>query len=222
MSADRFDPALTTRVDFKRPDAALLTRASGLSSPTVHEAYGRKGALPPEIKPVAPSFKICGPALTVHSPGGDNLWLHRAIALAQPGDVLVVYVSGVFDYGYWGEIMSTGAASRGLGGLVIDGGVRDGALLEGVGLPVFSRGLCIRGTGKDVGARGWLGAPLLFGDTIVRAGDLIIGDGDGVVSVRAEDIAEVIEASRQRDEREAAIMQRLREGETTLGIYNLG
>jgi 4-hydroxy-4-methyl-2-oxoglutarate aldolase len=158
----------------------------------------------------------------VHSPGGDNLWLHRAIAEAQPCDVLVVYVSGAFDYGYWGEIMSTGAVSRGLGGLVIDGGVRDGALLEGVGLPVFARGLCVRGTGKDDGARGWLGAPLLLGDTIVRAGDLIIGDADGVVSVRAADIAQVIEASRQRDEREADIMQRLRAGETTLGVYKLG
>lgn len=214
-----FDPATTTRRSFERLAPALLDRAKAISAATAHEAFGRLGQLPGAIKPVDAGARICGPALTVHSPGGDNLWLHRAIALARPGDVLVAYVSGVFDYGYWGEIMSTAAGARGLGGVVIDGGVRDGVLLGTAGPPIFSRGLNIRGTGKDFGARGWIGAPVRIGDTTIAAGDLVIGDDDGVVCIPAAAAEAVIHASIARDEREADVMARLRAGETTMDIY---
>ena len=149
----------TIRSDFERPDAAAIAAARGLPTATLHEAGGRIGVMPSAIKPVAPGMRVCGPAVTVHSPGGDNLWLHRAIYVAQPGDVLVVHVSAAYDFGYWGEIMSCAAKTRGLAGLVIDGCVRDGAILADFGLPVFARGLCIRGTGKDHGARGWINFP---------------------------------------------------------------
>src|SRR5690606_19828681 len=136
--------------------------------------------------PVAPAFTLCGPAVTVHSPGGDNLWLHRAIYLAQPGDVLVVHVSETPDFGYWGEIMSEAAKVRQLGGLVIDGGIRDVRALERVGFPVFAQGVCIRGTGKDYGARGWINHPIQLGSLVVQAGDLVVGDADGVVVLPRE------------------------------------
>jgi 4-hydroxy-4-methyl-2-oxoglutarate aldolase len=157
--------------------------------------------------------------VTVHSPGGDNLWLHRAIYVAQPGDILVVHVSGAHDFGYWGEIMSCAAKTRGLAGLVIDGCVRDGAVLEDFGLPVFARGLCIRGTGKDLGARGWINFPTLFDDLVVHPGDLIVGDTDGVVAIPRERAAEVVAAARQREAHEAATLDRLRAGERTLDVY---
>ena len=160
------DPALqfpTIRHEIHRVDPGLIARARALPSATVHEAGGRVGALPPAIKPMHPSMKLCGPAVTVHSPGGDNLWIHRALYVAKPGDVLVVYANDVHDYGYWGEIMSTAAQVRSLGGLVIAGGVRDIDLLERIGFPVFATGLCIRGTGKDYSAIGWLNAPVLIG-----------------------------------------------------------
>src|SRR5439155_699217 len=83
----------------------VVAAARTLPTATLHEAGGKIGALPSIIKPVAAAFRCCGPALTVHSPGGDNLWLHRALDIAQPGDVLVVHVSGAHDHGYWGEIM---------------------------------------------------------------------------------------------------------------------
>ncbi len=176
--------------------------------------------MPSAIKPVVPTFRICGPAVTVHSPGGDNLWLHRAIYVAQPGDVLVVHVSGAYDFGYWGEIMSCAAKTRGLAGLVIDGCVRDGAILADFGLPVFARGLCIRGTGKDFGARGWINFPTLFDDLTVHAGDLIVGDVDGVVAIPRERAAEVVAAAQQREMKEAATLDRIRAGERTLELYN--
>lgn len=210
----------TIRHDIQRPPAEVMAAASSLGAATLHEAGGRIGVMPSAIKPVAPGLRVCGPAVTVHSPGGDNLWLHRAIYVAQPGDVLVVHVSGEYDWGYWGEIMSCAAQARGLAGLVIDGGVRDGAVLADLGLPVFARGLCIRGTGKDFGARGWINHPTLFGDLIVQPGDLVVGDADGVVVVPRERAAQVVEASRQREAKEASVIQRLRAGERTLELYN--
>ncbi len=217
------DPALqfpTIRHGIDRVDPGLIARARALPSATVHEAAGRVGALPPAIKPVHPSMKLCGPAVTVHSPGGDNLWIHRALYVAKPGDVLVVYANEVHDYGYWGEIMSTAAQVRGLGGLVIAGGVRDIDLLERIGFPVFATGLCIRGTGKDHLARGWVNHPVLLGDITVHAGDLVLGDRDGVVVIGRERAAEVVQAAEQREAKEADVLKRIAAGERTLEVYN--
>jgi len=210
----------TIRGDIARPDAATLQAARALPAATLHEAGGRIGVMPSAIKPVAPQFRICGPAVTVHSPGGDNLWLHRAIYVAQPGDVLVVHVGGDHDFGYWGEIMSAAAKARQLGGLVIDGCVRDGGILAEFGFPVFARGLCIRGTGKDFGARGWINHPVLFDGLTVNAGDLIVGDADGVVAVPLARAAEVVQLATAREAKEAAIIQRIQAGERTLEVYN--
>jgi len=217
--AHRHDAASTTRRDIDRVDAATVAAARSLPTATLHEAGGKIGALPSAIKPVAPGFRLCGPALTVHSPGGDNLWLHRAFELAQPGDVMVVYASGAYEHGYWGEIMATAAQVRGLAGLVIDACVRDGALLADIGFPVFARGLCMRGTSKDFGAIGWINAPLRFGDVTVQPGDLVVGDGDGVVALPRERAAAVVAASLQREAQEADILRRLAAGESTLDIY---
>lgn len=217
------DPALqfpTIRHGIERVDPGLIARARALPSATVHEAGGRVGALPPAIKPMHPSMKLCGPAVTVHSPGGDNLWIHRALYVAKPGDVLVVYANEVHDYGYWGEIMSTAAQVRGLGGLVIAGGVRDIDLLERIGFPVFATGLCIRGTGKDHLARGWVNHPVLMGDITVHAGDLVLGDRDGVVVIGRERAAEVVQAAEQREAKEADVLKRIAAGERTLELYN--
>jgi 4-hydroxy-4-methyl-2-oxoglutarate aldolase len=219
MIHQRLDPANTTRDEISRVAADLVSAARPLSTATLHEAAGKSGALPSSIKPIAPQFRLCGPAVTVHSPGGDNLWLHRGIYAAQPGDVLVVHTSGLFHYGYWGEIMSTAAKVRGLAGLVIDGCVRDGDLLAHIGFPVFARGLCIRGTSKDFGARGWINSPLLIEDALVRAGDLIVADGDGVVCIAGDQVEQVLKAARQRERQEADILDRLQQGATTLDIY---
>jgi 4-hydroxy-4-methyl-2-oxoglutarate aldolase len=215
----RVDPALTTRLDIGRVAPQLVADTRVLSAATLHEAAGKTGALPWQIKAMAPDFRVCGPAFTVQSPGGDNLWLHRAIDSAQPGDVLVVHAGGRFDHGYWGEIMSTAAKARRLGGLVLDGCVRDADLLASIGFPVFARGLCIRGTGKDFGALGWINAPVLFGDVVIRAGDLIVGDRDGVVCVAAAQVESVLQIAHQRDHDEAQILKRIEAGETTLDVY---
>jgi len=203
----------------ERVDPAIIHALASMPSSTLHEATGKIGALPSAIKPVVPSFRVCGPAVTVNSPPGDNLWVHRAIYAARRGDVLVVDVGGRYEHGYWGEIMSTAAKVAGLGGLVIDGCVRDGALLGAVGFPVFARGLCIRGTGKDFQARGWINAPIRLGDANIMAGDLIVGDVDGVVAIPRLQAAAAVEAARKRELDEQHILERLQAGETTLKIY---
>lgn len=215
----RVDPALTTRRDVPRLTDEVLAQAAKVPSSTLHEAAGKIGVLPWQIRALSPEFRVCGRALTVHSPGGDNLWLHRALAIAQPGDVMVVYTSGVHDHGYWGEIMATAAQACGLRGLVIDGCVRDLTLLRDMGFPVFARGACMRGTGKDFAATGWINHPVLMGDVSVAAGDLIVGDEDGVVAIPYAQVEAVLQASAEREAKEAEVMARLRQGEKSVKVY---
>jgi len=213
------DPHRTICADFKRVSREITTSAKTLPTATLHEAGKKIGALPSAIKPVIQNMTLAGPAFTVHSPGGDNLWLHRALELAQPGDVMVVHTSGDFDYGYWGEIMSTAAKKSRLGGVVIDGCVRDGDLLGDVGVPVFSRGLSIRGTNKDFGATGWIGYPILLGRIVINPGDLLVGDGDGLVCLPQEDASEIIQSSIAREASEQSQIARLEAGESTMDIF---
>jgi 4-hydroxy-4-methyl-2-oxoglutarate aldolase len=215
-------PKSAIRLDgFDSVGQDVVSDAASLSSATLHEASGKIGFMPSAIKPIHPGFRLCGPAVPVLSPGGDNLWLHYAIYAARPGDVLVVHCSGEYDYGYWGEVMSTAAKARGIAGLVIDGCVRDGHLLVDVGFPVFSRGLCIRGTGKDREATGWINSVTRFDGLSVAPGDLVFGDGDGVVVLPKERAAQIVAEGRRRDDDEVGIMNRLRAGDSTLAIYNL-
>ncbi|MET3472289.1 4-hydroxy-4-methyl-2-oxoglutarate aldolase [Novosphingobium sp. 1529] len=216
-----FDPVTTTRWDHDRVAPELVRRAAALPAATLHEAAGRIGALPPGLKPVAPAFRIAGSVVTVVCPNGDNLWIHRALCAAQPGDVLVVQTGDGADYGYWGEVMSTAARARHLGGLVIDGCVRDAPLLREIGFPVFARGLAIRGTVKDLGAMGWVNAPLLLGDVAIAPGDLIVGDEDGLVALPAQGLDAVLAAATAREAKEAAMCEALMAGALTLDLMGL-
>jgi len=199
-----------------RPTAPELESAA-LPTATLHEASGRDGALPAAIKPVGPSMRLCGPAVTVSSPAGDNLSIHEALYMAEPGDVLVVK-TGDKDYGYWGEIMTVAAQVRGLGGLVIDGGVRDRDRLIELGLPVFSNGICIRGTGKDPSAPASINLEIQIGDVAIAPGDVVVGDADGVVVIAQSRLAEVVTAARDREEKEQTWLESLRAGVRTLDL----
>lgn len=192
-----------------------------LTSATVHEAAGRVGALPSAIKPVHQDMHVVGPAFPVRMPAGDNLWLHRAVYAAGPGEILVVDCGDGFEHGYFGEVLARAALAGGLAGLVIHGGVRDARRLGEIGWPVFAERVCIRGTGKDPHGDGELGEPVTIGDVEVRPGDLVVADADGVVCIPADRAGEVRAASAERDEAEAGYIDRLAAGETTLAIYGL-
>jgi 4-hydroxy-4-methyl-2-oxoglutarate aldolase len=195
----------------------LIQQISTFPTATLHEAMGKYGALPAGIRPISPKMRVCGTAVTVHTMPRDNMMLHRAIAQATAGDVIIVHTSDFWEAGYWGEIMAVGAQARGIAGLVIDGCVRDADPLTALGFPVFARGLCIQGTTKF--GSGSLNQAITIGQVTIYPGDVIMGDRDGVVVVPADRLAETIEKAQAREAKEAQVMARLRSGETTLEIY---
>jgi 4-hydroxy-4-methyl-2-oxoglutarate aldolase len=199
-------------------DQKLISEAARYPTATLHEAAGGIGALPSAIKPIW-SGSLCGRALTIDCAPGDNLWIHRALANAREGDVLVCNVGGAHEHGYWGEILTVAAQQRGVAGLVIDGCVRDAQQIEHLRFPVFARGLCIRGTSKQADAPGSWGEPIRLGAIKIETGDLIVGDRDGLVAIPAGSVVRVLTASAAREAKEAQIMDRLKKGETTLAVY---
>ncbi len=184
---------------------------------TIHEALGKIGNLPYEIKGLTTTTKVCGPAYTVKCKAYNNINLHRAYAYAPKGSVIVADCSGGYDAGYWGDLLTSGSMKQGVIGLVIDACVRDADEIEELGFPVFCRGLCIRGTGKD--PEGTIGETITIGEVTVHPGDIIIGDRDGVMVVPQDRIDEAIEKSEAREQKEANVRARLNEGETSLQIY---
>ena len=196
--------------NIQRPSPDVVKAFSGLATASIHEASGKKGYVDCAIKPINRGIRVCGPAFTVQCAAGDNIMLHKAIERAQPGDVIVAYVGGAYDYGYFGNLMATSAIAKGLGGLCIDGCIRDGAEIIDSGFPVFARGLSIQGTAK--GTLGLVNYPTVFGGQTVFPGDLIVGDDDGLVIVKREDVLEVLEKTNQRVENEKVKEETLRSG----------
>jgi 4-hydroxy-4-methyl-2-oxoglutarate aldolase len=199
-----------------------LELALNFGAATLHEAAGRIGALPSAIKPVAREMRLVGPAFTVLVPQLDNLWLHRALYMAKEGDILVVSTSGGIEGGYWGDILNEAAVAHGLGGLVIDGGVRDTARLRAMSLPVFSHGVCIQGTIKGFEAQAWTKQSIRIGKIVINHGDLVMGDSDGVVIIPAKDVNATLQKAVAREADEAAKVERIRAGERTIDLYQFG
>jgi len=202
-----------------RPAPELIRAVAEFPPATLHEAQGRRGAFDWRIKPIYPGMQCCGPALTVRCTPGDNLMLALAIALAQPGDVLVIDAGDSPEQGPFGEVLATAAMARGVAGLVFNSAVRDGPAIRALGLPVFARGLCMKGTVKET--LGEVNHPVVVGGVHVRPGDIICADDDGVVLVKPEQAAQVAAASRAREDKEAEFMQRLRAGENVVQVLGL-
>lgn len=201
--------------------AIALDDVRALSSASLHEAAGRIGALPSNIKPIDRRMVLHGPALPVRCPAGDNLWIHRAMAQAAEGDVLVVDCGLGSEFGYWGEIMGTSAKALGIAGLVITGGVRDVLALRALGLPTFSASVCIQGTAKDPDDAGAVGEDICIGAVTIRRGDLVVGDADGVLVLSPDAAARAVPIAHERDAGEAIILDQVRAGALTLDVYNL-
>lgn len=208
------------RTKIERPAQEIIEAFKGQTTATIHEASGRKGYISYRIKPIARGVKVCGPAFTVQCPPGDNMMLHKALELAQPGDVIVATVAGAEDYGYWGDLMTVSAVARKLGGLCIEGCIRDSAEIIERGFPIFCTGFCIRGTAK--GTLGLINYPIVFGGQTIQPGDLIVGDDDGLVVVRREECAEVLEKTRDRLNAEIKKAQVLATGVSSVEYNKLG
>ncbi|MGY5115310.1 4-carboxy-4-hydroxy-2-oxoadipate aldolase/oxaloacetate decarboxylase [Streptomyces sp. 900105755] len=210
---------ITISTKFERPDPDLVRQLSAFSSATIHEAQGRLGALDSVIKPVDHCMKLCGPAFTVVCAPRDNLMLQTAIHYARPGDVIVVSGGAYAEAGSFGDVLANACQSKGLGGLITDTGVRDTQELRELGFPVFSHSVCIKGTVKET--LGPLCEPVTVGGQLIRPGDVVNADADGVVVVRREILTEAIAASQRRIDTEAAFIAAYRSGSTVADICNL-
>ena len=196
-----------------------VTRYKKLSVATVHEAQGRVGLLSPEIRPVKEGLKLVGRAVTVFATPGDNLMIHVAMEQCEPGDVMVVAVNSRSDCGYFGDLLATLMQARGITGLVIDSGVRDLADLRQMNIPVFSRCISAQGTVKET--LGDVNTPVICGGQVINPSDLIIGDDDGVVVVRRHELDSVAQKSEAREDREAGIRAKYRDGILGLDMNNM-
>jgi len=197
----------------------VVDRFAGFDPATLYEAAGHRGMVDPSIRPAWAGAKLCGVAHTVECPPADNLMLHHAVAAAPPGVVLVATLGGYLGTGAWGEILTVAAQARGVAGLAVDGAVRDIEAIAGLGFPVFSRGLAIGACTKE--RFGTLEQPIMFGGVLVRSGDIVVGDADGLVVVAQERADEIFAAADARRRREAALIAQLRQGKTTLELLGL-
>ncbi|WP_051839646.1 4-carboxy-4-hydroxy-2-oxoadipate aldolase/oxaloacetate decarboxylase [Streptomyces sp. NRRL F-5126] len=202
--------------DTPRADEAAVDALARYGVATVHEAQGRTGLLSSALRPVFAGGHIAGSAVTVSVPPADNWTLHVAVEQCRPGDVLVVSPTSPSDAGYFGELLATAVAARGVRGLVIDAGCRDVAELTAMGFPVWSRHVCAFGTVKET--LGDVGLPLACAGQRIDPGDVIVADDDGVVAVPRGRAADVAAACRAREDKEARSRERYARGELSLDV----
>jgi 4-hydroxy-4-methyl-2-oxoglutarate aldolase len=178
------------RADVPRVSSELVERFRGMASPNVADAMGRFHFMDPELRQRS-GLPLCGVAVTVDARPADNLMVHKALQVAQPGDVVVVNTNGNRTSAVFGELMCRTAVGARLGGIVVDGAIRDVDGITALGFPAFSRTVCAGGCDKD--GPGEINVPIACGNTVVMPGDLVIGDVDGVVIVPREEAAAVLD-----------------------------
>jgi regulator of RNase E activity RraA len=198
------------RSQWRRPDVALLASFGNASSAQVADSMSRLGAMDTGIKPIWPSPRIIGSALTVWCHAGDNLMLHRAISMALPGDILLMNTQGNITNSGFGELVATSAVKIGIRGVIVDGTVRDSEAIQELALPVYARGLCANGCNKD--GPGEVGAIISCGGVAVRPGDIIVADRDGVAVVPLDDAPEVAKLAAAQVAREEQRLAEIKKG----------
>lgn len=193
-----------------RPPATLVDGFRGKASSTVADAMGRFHFMDPGMRSRS-GLPLCGVAVTVNARPGDNLLVHKALEIAEPGDVVVVSTNGNTTTAVFGELMGHTAKAAGLAGIVVDGAIRDVDGLKNLGFPAFSRTVSPGSCDKD--GPGEVNVPISCGNTVVMPGDIVVGDDDGLVVVPREEAAEVLEKVEELEEREKKRIAEIAAGE---------
>lgn len=197
--------------DIERIDPDLVARAAMFPSSILADVAGRRGALSSRIAPLAPSMRLAGPALTIEVRPGDNLMIHAAMAMAKPGDVLVIDGKGDESCALMGEIMVSQCMAIGIAGVVINGAVRDTEAIRELGFPMYAIGANPNGPTKLVPGRvNW---PVSVGGVTVQPGDLVVADADGVVVVEPAKVPAILELAKEKLADETVRLEGIRSGE---------
>jgi regulator of RNase E activity RraA len=192
-----------------RLDSALVDAYRGLASSNVADSMGRFNFMDPGIQSRS-GLPLCGLAVTVNARPGDNLMIHKALQVAEAGDVVVVATGGNTTSAVFGELMCTTAVAQHLGGIVVDGAIRDADGIAALGFPAYSRTLCPGSCDKD--GPGEINVPISCGGTVVQAGDLIVGDRDGIAVVPRAHVSEVLDLARALMNKEEERVAEIRAG----------